>query len=174
MTCSVSSRRVRRPGSRTNEAFPTLNAFFNATVARDLNRRFDVINAAGVFFHLEELHSVTDGIRQALADDGVFVVQALYMRDIVRNLAFDQIYHEHLLYYTATTLSRLLARHGLEIFDIHVSPIHGGSLIAHVGHQGRRAPGARLATLLAEEARDRVNTLAAYRDFASAVCGSSR
>ncbi len=148
---------------------PTLNAFFNEAVARDLQRRFDVINAAGVFFHLEELHSVTSGIRESLAEDGVFVVQALYMRDIVRNLAFDQIYHEHLLYYTATTLSRLLTRHGLEMFDVSVSPIHGGSLIAHVGHAGRRVIGPRVAALLAEEARGRINTLAAYRAFATAI-----
>ncbi len=148
---------------------PTLNAFFNEAVARDLRRRFDVINAAGVFFHLEELHSVTSGIRESLAEDGVFVVQALYMRDIVRNLAFDQIYHEHLLYYTATTLCRLLTRHGLEMFDVCVSPIHGGSLIAHVGHAGRRVIGPRVAALLAEEARSRINTLAAYREFAAAI-----
>jgi SAM-dependent methyltransferase len=147
----------------------TLNVFFNETVANQLARRFDVINAAGVFFHLEELHSVTEGVRLALADDGVFVVQALYMRNIVRNLAFDQIYHEHLLYYTASTLSRLLARHGLEIFDVQVSPIHGGSLIAHVGHAGRRAPVARVAALLAQEAREQVNALATYRTFAKAI-----
>ena len=42
---------------------PTLNEFFNADVARGLGRRYHLINAAGVFFHLEELHSVTDGIR---------------------------------------------------------------------------------------------------------------
>src|SRR5262249_16412665 len=54
---------------------PTLNRFFNLQVARDIGRKFDAINAAGVFFHLEELHSVTEGIRECLADDGLFVVQ---------------------------------------------------------------------------------------------------
>ncbi|MBI5933622.1 MAG: methyltransferase domain-containing protein, partial [Chloroflexi bacterium] len=82
-----------------NEAgVPTLNEFFNCDVAVRLGRKFHVINAAGVFFHLEELHSVTEGIRAALRDDGVFVVQFLYMKRIVENGAFDQIYHEHLLY----------------------------------------------------------------------------
>ncbi|MFM7383441.1 MAG: methyltransferase domain-containing protein [Microcystaceae cyanobacterium] len=58
-----------------NEAgVPTLNDFFNLEVVKKLNRQFDAINAAGVFFHLEELHSVTDGIQAALAPDGVFVV----------------------------------------------------------------------------------------------------
>jgi SAM-dependent methyltransferase len=85
---------------------PTVNAFFNRDLARSLGRKFDVINAAGVFFHLEELHSVTEGIRDALAEGGVFVVQFLYMKQIIENLAFDQIYHEHLCYYTLRSLER--------------------------------------------------------------------
>ena len=63
---------------------PTLNEFFNVEVGRKLGRKFHVINAAGVFFHLEELHSVTEGIRESLREDGVFVVQFLYMKRIVR------------------------------------------------------------------------------------------
>ena len=148
---------------------PTVHAFFNESVARGLGRTFDVINASGVFFHLEELHSVTDGIRLALAADGVFVVQALYVRDIIRNLAFDQIYHEHLLYYTATTLGCLLERHDLEMFDVEISPIHGGSLIAYVGHRGGRAVSARVSKLLDEERRSGLNDLATYRAFAVAI-----
>jgi SAM-dependent methyltransferase len=94
---------------------PTLHQFFNLDVAAGLQRRFDVINAAGVFFHLEELHSVADGIRHCLADDGVFVVQFLYMRQILQNLAFDQIYHEHLLYYNLATIDVLLAARALPV-----------------------------------------------------------
>src|SRR5881227_575556 len=115
---------------------PTLNSFFNLETARKLGRKFDVINAAGVFFHLEELHSVTEGIREALDENGVFVVQFLYMKRIVENLAFDQIYHEHLLYYNLKTIEALLNRHGLALFDAYVSPIHGGSVISFVTHSG--------------------------------------
>ena len=57
-------------------------------MVKRLDRKFHAINAAGVFFHLEELHSVTEGIREALEDNGVFVVQFLYMKRIVDNLAY--------------------------------------------------------------------------------------
>src|SRR6185436_1620440 len=76
---------------------PTLNAFFNLETLRSIGKRYDVINASGVFFHLEELHSVCEAIREGLQNGGVFVVQFLYMKSIMENLAFDQIYHEHLL-----------------------------------------------------------------------------
>lgn len=147
----------------------TVNEFFNLDLARRLGRSFDVINAAGVFFHLEELHSVTEGIREALAPGGVFVVQFLYMRRILENLAFDQIYHEHLLYYTLRTIEQLLNRHGLSMFDAYVSPIHGGSVIGFITHRARARPSDRLEALRHEEALAGSNELASYRRFAERI-----
>ena len=147
----------------------TLQAFFNQEVAQSLNRKFDVINASGVFFHLEELHSVTDGIRQCLKDDGVFVVQFLYMKQIIENLAFDQIYHEHLLYYNLETIEKLLTRHGLSMFDGYLSPIHGGSIIGFVTHAGKKAAAPRLQKMLAAEKASGCNELGIYRRFADDI-----
>lgn len=153
-----------------NEAgIQTLNEFFNGEVARRLGRKFDIINAAGVFFHLEELHSVTEGIREALGGDGVFVVQFLYMKRIVENLAFDQIYHEHLLYYNLRTIEALLNRHGLAMFDAYLAPIHGGSMIGFVTHQGRRPPSERLAALRDAEDAAKSNEFETYVDFARRI-----
>ena len=148
---------------------PTLNQFFNEEVARAIGRKFDVVNAAGVFFHLEELHGVTEGIRECLAEDGLFVVQFLYMKRIVENLAFDQIYHEHLLYYNLSNIEILLRRHGLELFDAYLAPIHGGSMIGFVAHRGRRTPTDRLLNLFAAERESRCNAIGTYRSFAQRV-----
>ena len=149
----------------------TLHAFFNLDLARALNRKFHVINAAGVFFHLEELHSVADGICEALRDDGVFVVQFLYMKRIMENLAFDQIYHEHLLYYNVQTIEGLLNRHGLALFDAYLSPIHGGSIIGYASHAGQTAPTARLLALRQAERTEDSNQLSTYLAFANRIAG---
>lgn len=153
----------------TESGINTLNEFFNLEVARRIQSKFDVINAAGVFFHLEELHSVTDGIRELLADDGVFVVQFLYMKRIMENVAFDQIYHEHLLYYNLATIEVLLKRHGLTLFDAYVAPIHGGSVIGFVTHKGRRKVSERLAALMRAENDDGSNDVSAYRILAKRI-----
>lgn len=147
----------------------TVIDYFNESSARALGRKFDVINASGVFFHLEELHSAARGIQQNLAENGVFVIQFLYMRSIVENLAFDQIYHEHLLYYTLATVEKLLSRHGLESFDGFLSPIHGGSMILFVTHKGRRPKSPALNELLQAEVQAGTNSLASYRAFARRV-----
>jgi 2-polyprenyl-3-methyl-5-hydroxy-6-metoxy-1,4-benzoquinol methylase len=148
---------------------PTLNEFFNLEIVKKLDRQFHVINAAGVFFHLEELHSVTEGIKAALRKDGVFVVQFLYMKRIVENLAFDQIYHEHLLYYNLKTIEVLLNRHGLSMFDAYLSPIHGGSIIGFVTHQGTIMTSDRLLEMREAEVTEKSNEFATYLDFAKRI-----
>jgi 2-polyprenyl-3-methyl-5-hydroxy-6-metoxy-1,4-benzoquinol methylase len=161
---------AKLPAELANAAgLPTLRAFFNAEVARSLGRRFEVINASGVFFHLEELHSVTEGIRECLAAEGVFVIQFLYMKRIAENDAFDQIYHEHLLYYNVRTLDRLLRRHGLALFDAELVPIHGGSIVAYATHEARARPSHALNKLARAEDEAGANALPWYRAFSERI-----
>jgi len=148
---------------------PTLNKFFNLPTMMEIGKKFSVINAAGVFFHLEELHSVTEAIKFGLDEDGIFVVQFLYMKSIMENNAFDQIYHEHLLYYTLKTINVLLERHGLEMFDAYLAPIHGGQMIGFVGHPGKFQKTERLSTLIKEEESSNCNSYEAYISFGERI-----
>ena len=155
-----------------DDGVPTWNRFFNEDCARDILAAFGpakVITAAGVFFHLEELHSVVRGIAALLADDGIFVVQAIYLGGMVANTAFDQIYHEHLCYYTLRSLSVLLERHGLEVFEASLLPIHGGTIEAHVARTGTRAVGRSVQRLRESEMANRLGEIDTYRRFAANV-----
>jgi hypothetical protein len=151
---------------------PTWHRFFNESCALDILAQHGparLITAAGVFFHLEELHSVVRGIEILLADDGVFVVQAIYLGGMVENTAFDQVYHEHLCYYTLRSLSALLERHGLQIFHATFVPVHGGTLEAHVARPGTRPIDASVSALADDEERRGLGKLSTYRSFASRV-----
>jgi hypothetical protein len=151
---------------------PTWNRFFNEDCARDILAQHgpaQVVTAAGVFFHLEELHSVVRGVEALLARDGVFVVQAIYLGGMVENTAFDQVYHEHLCYYTLRSLSALLERHGLEVFEISLVPIHGGSIEAHVARKGSRAVGESVRRMQAEEIAKGFGEIDTYRALAANV-----
>ena len=118
----------------TKNGVRTINDFFNEKVVDEQigEKSVSLVNASGVFFHLEELHSVIRGIKKCLKDDGVFVVQFMYAGTMVEKLNFDGIYHEHLCYYTLDSLSNLLSPYGLRIFDSYYSEIHSGSIIAKV------------------------------------------
>lgn len=151
---------------------PTWSRFFNEECARDILKQYGsakIVTAAGVFFHLEELHSVVRGIEALLRDDGVFVVQAIYLGGMIENTAFDQVYHEHLCYYTLKSLSSLLERHGLEVFEATVVPIHGGSIEAHVARKGARPIGESVRQIQAEELKRGYGEIGTYRTFAEHV-----
>lgn len=151
---------------------PTWHRFFNAECCADIRKEHGpakVITAAGVFFHLEELHSVVEGIALLLDQDGVFVVQAIYLGGMVENTAFDQVYHEHLCYYTLKSLSALLERQGLEVFEATLVDIHGGSIEAHVTRKGVRPVCASVRAMQAEEIRKGFGEIETYRTFAHNV-----
>ena len=150
----------------------TWTRFFNEETAQDIveqHGKASLVTAAGVFFHLEELQSVCRGIKQLLDDDGVFCVQAIYLGGMIENVAFDQIYHEHLCYYTMRSLNFLLEQHGLEVFDVSVVQIHGGSLEAHVGHAGRRPVGDSVVRLLADEKTKGYGEIETYHAWAGRI-----
>lgn len=115
----------------------TIPEFFNEECVdkHKLASKVKLINASGVFFHLEELHSVIRGIKKALTRDGVFVVQFMYLGDMINKMSFDGIYHEHLCYYSLQSISNLLKPYGLTLFDAYHADIHGGSIIAKITHK---------------------------------------
>ena len=151
---------------------PTWVRFFNEETAAEIIAKeghASLVTAAGVFFHLEELHSVIRGVKALLADDGVFVVQAIYLGGMIDNLAFDQVYHEHLVYYTLRSIEALFAQHGLEVFAAGLVSIHGGSLEVHVAPKGRRAVRESVRTMRAEEDRKGYGRFETYEKFAGRV-----
>jgi len=125
--------------SKTKNKITTISSFFNEELinnSRGLQGQCKLINASGVFFHLEELHSVIKGIVKALKRDGVFICQFMYFGDMLERTSFDGIYHEHLCYYSLKSLENLLEPYGLEVFDAYHSKIHGGSAITKIGFKG--------------------------------------
>jgi hypothetical protein len=82
---------------------------------------------------------------------------------MIERLEFDTIYHEHLCYFSLTSLIPLFRRHGLVVVDVERLPIHGGSLQIHVARDGE--PRASVCELLEEEARAGVGELAFYSNF---------
>lgn len=159
-----SSEKISKIANKNN--IKTINKFFNYELSEEINSHFDFINASGVFFHLEELHSFTKGVKKLLSKNGVFVIQFLYMKQIIKNLAFDQIYHEHLLYYNLETLNYLLSLHGMEIFDANLSDIHGGQMNAFVSHSGTFEKSNNLKNILELERVDKANSKSTYVNFA--------
>lgn len=109
----------------------TLPIFFTPAAARDIVRKFGkakVITATSVFSHVDDLDGFVEGVMELLADDGVFVIEVYYLYELLEKNLFDTIYHEHLSYFTAATMARLMQRLGMQVFGVEETDTHGGSL----------------------------------------------
>lgn len=150
----------------------TIPKFFTHEVAEEILFEHGaprLVTAAGVFFHLEELHSATAGVA-ALCDAGArFCVQAIYLAGMLGQNAFDQIYHEHLTYWNLISFEKLLERYDLEVNCVSVVPIHGGSLEMVVSSRGRHAVDPGVARFRGEELARDLHEIEPYRAFAARV-----
>lgn len=151
---------------------PTLCEFFGQALARQLRkegRGADVIHANNVLAHVPDLNGLVEGIGILLKGDGMAVIEVPYLKEMMDQCEFDTIYHEHLCYFSLTTLDRLFQRHGLVIEDVERLPIHGGSLRLYAAAKARTHRKPSVSALLEEEAAWGVDRLEFYQRFSGRV-----
>lgn len=153
---------------------PTLPEFFSAAVAERIRNEYGsakVITGNNVIAHIDALQDVAQGVTSLLADDGVFMFEAPYLKDMFDRLTFDTIYHEHVSYLAVRPLAKLLARFGLEIFDVKTVPVQGISLRTYAGKKGVRPVRPSVASFIAEEDRLGMSSVESYRALAKDIAG---
>jgi C-methyltransferase-like protein/putative zinc binding protein/methyltransferase family protein len=159
--------------AREQHGIRTISEFFGEELARQLaaqGERADIIHANNVLAHVADLNGFVAGIQHLLKPDGIAVIEVPYVKDLIDQVEFDTIYHEHLCYFSLTALDRLFRRHALQIVDVECVPIHGGSLRVSVGQASGSAPATvAIRTLLEEEAEWGVDQAVFYQRFAAHV-----
>ncbi|HVW83689.1 MAG TPA: class I SAM-dependent methyltransferase [Bryobacteraceae bacterium] len=148
----------------------TINDFFGLELARKLQAEgcaADVFLANNVLAHVADLNGFVEGFRLLLKDDGIAVIECPYVADLVGHCEFDTIYHQHLCYFSATSLDRLFRRHGLFLNEVERTGIHGGSLRLFVEKQEN--VGASVRDLLEREKTEGIATLDYYLSFGQRV-----
>lgn len=93
-----------------------------------------VITAIAMFYDLEDPNIFVADVRRCLHKDGVFIIQMSYLPSMLTQNAFDNVCHEHVLYYSLSSLEYLLSRHDLEVFDVELNDVNGGSFRTYIRH----------------------------------------
>ncbi len=154
----------------------TMSEFFDEPLAERIvaeHGQADAIMAANVMCHIPYLHSVMAGVGRLLKPTGVLIFEDPYLGDIVEKTSYDQIYDEHAFYFSVSSLTALVDRHGLEIVDVQAQPVHGGSMRYVVVKKGSRLPDAAVAAQRARERELGLDIAETYRVFAADVERSS-
>ncbi len=139
--CRVKGIEPTNAGNLANaRGIRTLISFFGkkaveTVVAEDGRAR--IVTATNVFAHIEDVQEVMRGILGLLAEDGIFISESHYWVSLLETLQYDTIYHEHLRYYSLTSLQYLLQTHGLEVIRAKRIPTHGGSIRVYAARKGK-------------------------------------
>jgi methylation protein EvaC len=138
------------------QGLDTVDAFFGRDTAERLRARCGpaaAIVAANAICHIPAFDDLARGICDLLAPDGWFIFEDPYLGDMVRQRTYDQIYDEHVFMWSATSVSRAIARHGLELIDVEPQTTHGGSMRYICARAGRSPVSRTVAALLDREDR---------------------
>jgi SAM-dependent methyltransferase len=152
---------------------PTLCAFFSRELAQRLSEQdeqADVIHAHNVLAHVADLDGFLCGLALVLKNDGQIVIEVPYVKDMIEHVEFDTVYHEHLCYFSLTSLNLICERHGLVITSVERLAIHGGSLRIFVEHatDGLHIC-ASVSQMLSDEARCGLEGFSFYKNLPTRV-----
>jgi len=156
----------------------TVDCFFSGPAARRIRETHGparAVIANNVLAHVDDPQDFLAGCKALLAEQGRVVIEVPYVRDLLERLEYDTIYHEHLCYFSVSTLVRLCDAVGLSIVRMEHVPVHGGSLRMYAGARDEWGPHA--SDVLAwtdEERRLGLGGLAHYERFAAGVSASRR
>jgi NDP-4-keto-2,6-dideoxyhexose 3-C-methyltransferase len=136
--------------------------------------KFRVVTSIAMFYDLENPSAFVADVASVLMEEGVWVIEMHYLPAVLEHNAFDAICHEHLEYYSLSSLEPLLARHGLRVADVETNEVNGGSFRVYVVH--RNSPAAsiparrtRVDSMRAREQTAGLRSAATYQDFGARV-----
>ena len=139
-------------------------SFFPDPAASPDSGAFKIITAIAMAYDLEDPNTFFAEVKRLLAPNGLFVLQLGYLGDLLKRNAFDSICHEHLEYYSLTSLCHLLGWHELQVEEVAFNDVNGGSLRCYVRHAGHTRSGMEHTVLRAvnQEALDGLHTPERY------------
>jgi hypothetical protein len=108
---------------------------YQAWQTTGITQKCKVITTIAMFYDLDDPHSFIEDIKKVLDTNGVWVIQLSYTPLMIEQLAFDNVCHEHVYYYSLTSLKTLFEQHDLKIVDAELNDANGGSVRVNIQHK---------------------------------------
>jgi hypothetical protein len=160
------------------DGIETIDQFFNSSTARQVRETHGPASAVignNVLAHVDETQDFLRGCKKLLKDDGLVIIEVPYLRELLDRLEYDTVYHEHLCYFSVTTLLRVCEAVGLCVVRMDRVPVHGGSLRMYAGRKEHYQRHGREVLDQAEEERAAgLTEFARYQQFADDVESNRR
>ena len=149
-----------------NNGLATICSYFDKDTVNKIisdNGKADIVVASNVFAHLDEYHDIIENVKRILSENGTYIVEVQYFADMIRDMTFDNIYHEHVLYYTIHSMINLFDKHDMTVYNVEKIPTHGGSIRAYVSEG--KSPRQSVNDLIREEKENGIDNLQTLENF---------
>jgi methylation protein EvaC len=155
-----------------DKGIEVINNFFDLSLAKNIlntYKKADAILSANVMCHIPYIHSIYEGVKLLLKDDGVFVFEDPYLGEVIEKTSFDQIYDEHVFLFSALSISYISNIHDLELVNVEAQISHGGSMRYFIAHKGRKQVSNNVYKLIEHEKKLGLDHYSSYMGFANSV-----
>lgn len=155
-----------------NNALKTINSYFNKRTANKIKSEFgsvDLVTGFNVFAHGDNLFEIAQNIEKILKPDGKFIFEVQYLYDTIKELTFDNIYHEHCNYWTVLSLKAFFDKLQLKIYKIERINTHGGSIRVYTSMNVEEKIHPSVNKFLNKEVEAGLNKFTTYKNFGLSV-----
>ena len=151
-----------------------INDYFNSRSFTEKfpGRKAKIITSIAMFYDLDDPNSFVKDIKSVLHPEGIWIVQMNYLGLMIKNLGYDNICHEHVGYYSLVTMQYLLSRHEMEVFDIEINNVNGGSFrlyIKHSNDKNKKVNKEALNKILVAEKSMAISKVSTYLEFSKRI-----
>ena len=149
-----------------------ITQFFDRPLAEHIlqsHQKADAILSANVMCHIPYIHSIFDGVKTLLRENGVFIFEDPYLGEIIEKTSFDQIYDEHVFLFSALSVNYLANMHDLELVNVEPQITHGGSMRYTIANKGMKTVSKNVINLIKKEKKLGLDKKQSYMGFTDNV-----
>ena len=147
----------------------TFNGFLEKKNLKKIKKNADLILASNVFAHSDKLKEMAECMLKLLSKNGTIVIEIQYLLNTLKDLTFDNIYHEHFNYWSLTSLVNFFNQFDARIFRAETIDTHGGSLRIYIKKEKKVKIEKSVKTILKDEEKFGIKKFKTYQDFGKKV-----
>mgnify|MGYP001366773112 FL=1 len=147
----------------------TFNGFLNKSNVRKIKLKADVILASNVFAHADNLNEMAECMLSMLKKKGTLIIEVQYLVNTLKDLTFDNIYHEHYNYWSLTSLINFFKKFKIKIFKVEKINTHGGSIRVYINKNQKIKLDKSIIKTLNEEEKFGIKKYKTYQSFGNKV-----
>ena len=153
--------------------YTTYPVFWNKKISNKIlikHGKRNLIFSANTISHIEKLDEVFISVKKLLDNNGIFIFEDPYILSVLKNNSYDQFYDEHAHLFSYLSVTNLLKKFSLRIFDAKILNVHGGSIRFYICHENAKYKKTRsVSKILTLELKNKINKFQTYKKFANRV-----